>query len=346
MATSPYRDQHERQQAELDRQVVRLLEAAAPFGDELATTAEVFVRKYPVLNTGIRYARSVTRYLAWCQERGIDPLRVREGHAGMFVASLHGLCAGSQRNYLVALKGFYRSAKKDGLIADNPYAEISTAEVDPETRTPALTKEQLLAVLRPLRLRMRTGTATLVEARDFTAIFLAARIGARRASITDVRWSGWVYDGRSGVLTFTQKGRRGHSLRMTPDVIEVIEAWRRRLELALGREVHPGEPIFPRLGLSASLPAEHPLVALTGRSLLDAVRARFLAVGIRGYRIGFHTLRATSATLAFLDGATVPQIGRTGGWRSDRTVERYLRCELPTALGEWGLDELDDEPAA
>lgn len=288
MPLSPYASEHDREQAMLERMVVRLRAAGEPLGAEVLDTAELFIRSQAVIHTANAYARALLRYFGWCVANAVDPWKARHGHAGMFTASLHELAPGTRRNYVIATRSFYRYAVIDEVIANDPFRLVKTPQPDAATPTPALTQQQ---------------------------------------------------------LSFIQKGGGGHTLILPPEDADILEAWRADLTGAIGREVTGQEPVFPNIGHRTLALAAAPLAVMTRAGLRDAVKARYLAVGLRAKRLAFHALRATSATIGHEMGASLEEIQQTGGWKSQKMVELYIKRRTPrTALHRWSLD-LDD-PAA
>lgn len=341
-----YATEHDREKAELDRMVGRMRAAGAPFGPEVIDTADRFVRGKTIIHTGTAYARALLRYFRWCGESGLHPWQARHSHAELFHASLRELAPGTRRNYVIATRSFYRFAVIDEVIAKSPFQYVSAPSPDPIDPTPALTMDQLKAVLRPMHRKIADGTATLCDRRDYAMIRLDARIGARLVSVTEMTWGGWAYRGSDGVLTYVQKGGGGHSVVLPPEDASVLEGWRAALAAALGREPRDDEPVFPKFGPRAMKLPKRDLRPMMRSGLRDAVKARYLAVGLRGRRLAFHALRATSATIGSENGATIEQIKKTGGWKSHKMAELYIkRQSSENALQHWSIN-LDDEPAA
>ena len=325
--------------------VRRIRARTGQVGDEAVETAVRFVRSRPIIHTANAYARAILRYFEWCIDYPVHPWEAKHGHAGIFQASLHKLAPGTQRNYVIAARAFYRFAVIEEVVSRDPFVYVRIKTPDAVNPTPALTMEQLVAVLRPMHDRMKAGTASLVDRRDYTIIRLVARIGARLNSVREATWAGWASRGTDGVLTFAQKGGGGHSVVLQPEDAEVLLEWRDTLANILVRDPLPDEPIFPMIGAGRQS-FRRGLRLMARSSLRDAVKARYLAVGLSGRRLAFHALRATSATISDESGASIREIQRTGGWKSPKMAELYIKRQSSTnALVRWSIN-LDDEPAA
>ena len=340
-----YATEHDREKAEFNRMVARMREAGVPFGLEVVDTAERFVRGRTIVHTGTAYARALLRYFRWCGEAAVHPWQARHSHAEMFHASLEELAPGTRRNFVIAARSFYRFAVIDEVISKDPFRYVKAPAPDPIDPTPAFTMDQLVAILRPMHRKIADGTATLCDRRDYAMIRLDARIGARLVSVTDMTWGGWAYRGSDGVLSYIQKGGGGHSVVLPPEDADVLEAWRAALAAALERDLRDHEPIFPKFGPRRRTLPSTDLRPMMRSGLRDAVKARYLAVGLRGRRLAFHALRATSATISSENGATIEQIQKTGGWKSHKMAELYIkRHSGANALQHWSINL--DEPAA
>jgi site-specific recombinase XerD len=90
-------------------------------------------------HTHALYAHQLRRRFGWCEINGLDPLvGIQRAHVELYVRHLGevGLTASSVNTSMHAVRGFFRFAHIDGLIAGDPavYARLPKIHSD-ESRT-------------------------------------------------------------------------------------------------------------------------------------------------------------------------------------------------------------------
>ena len=347
MARYSYNSDADRHKAQLERAIGRVRAAGASLDSAVIDAAERLLRGRENVPTALANATALATFFAWCAAEGVDPFSARYSDAKRFLASLSAIAPGTRKSYLNSVKAFYRVAAIEEMTSAEPFRYVESRNPKAVTPTPALTKDELQSVLRPLASRIGHGSASLLDRRDFAIIFTTARTAGRSISMRTVTWAGWRPHAPGGVITFVQKGGGAHVMTVPKDIAVVLEAWRTSLQDAIGRPVRGDEPIFPAIGRrTRSLAgARGRLRPLRVHGMNGAVQGRYRDVGIAAPRLGFHALRATSATLAHEGGATNEQIQATGGWSSLQMVDLYIkRKRTQSALDCWGIDLSD--PAA
>ena len=98
-----------------------------------------------------QYAYQLRRWFSWCETNGLNPLvGLQRAHLELYIRHLHdsGLRDSSINIMLHAVRGFFRCAHIDGLIAADPavYARLPKIHAD-ETRTQALDRLELIRFL-------------------------------------------------------------------------------------------------------------------------------------------------------------------------------------------------------
>lgn len=109
------------------------------------------------------------------------------------------------------------------------------------------------------------------------------------------------------MLSFIGKGREPATLRIPPDVLAQLEAWRDVQEETVGRPIGQAVAIFtsfaPRALKRVRSPRKPPLRPMGRSEIFCIVRDRLAQIGVVGPRMGPHALRATGGTLAYEGGA-------------------------------------------
>ncbi len=114
---------------------------ALPFQPDAMTPAQLPAVSYLARYTGQThrlYADQLRRWFSWCETNGLDPLvGLQRAHLELYIRHLHdtGLRDSSINTTLHGVRGFFRFAHIDGLIAADPavYARLTK---DPRRRDP------------------------------------------------------------------------------------------------------------------------------------------------------------------------------------------------------------------
>src|SRR6266513_6370313 len=93
-------------------------------------------------------------YLAWCAERGLDPLAARRPHLELYIRWLQEICrfkpSTVSRRFSVTA-GFYRTCVIDGVLEHSPAEHVRRPSVPPESPTLGFTHLQFEALLTAAR---------------------------------------------------------------------------------------------------------------------------------------------------------------------------------------------------
>jgi integrase/recombinase XerD len=125
-----------------------------PFQPDAMTPAQLAAVSYPARYSGHThqlYAYQLRRWFAWCETSQLDPLvGIQRAHVELFIRHLGetGLMPSSINTMMHGVRGFFRFAHIDGLIAADPavYARLPKIHHD-ETRTQGLDRLELIRFL-------------------------------------------------------------------------------------------------------------------------------------------------------------------------------------------------------
>lgn len=301
-----------------------------------------FLATYKNPMTMRRYALGLTRYFGWCHQRGADPFATQSDEADIyegFVGRL-GLAPKSVKLDMAIARAFHHRASDGGKVNGNPFAHIRLS-ADNQVSTEALTPVEINKVLNTIA---SVETITLLDQRDYALIYVASRVGPRRVELARFRWVDVITTPRGVRGRFHRKGDGIDSIDLPPDAVEVLETWRTVLRTALGRLPRPDEPVFPSVGVGAHLikRAKRGVLVPMGVAIITVTcRSRFEDAGLFGPRMATHVLRASAATIAFENGATVDEIKIMLGHKNIETTWKYIRrLNRPSPASHWQLDVL------
>jgi integrase/recombinase XerD len=168
------------------------------------------------------YAFQLRRWFTWCENNGLDPLQeIQRAHIELYIRHLgnSGLMDSSVVTMMHAVRGFFRFAHIDGLIASDPavYARLPKVHRD-ESRTQGLDRLELIRFLQVAQ--------TLTVHHGALAYLLG--INALRASeAAAVRIEDYAETLRGHrVLHLVGKGNKPATMPITVPVLRVLEACR------------------------------------------------------------------------------------------------------------------------
>jgi site-specific recombinase XerD len=161
-------------------------------------------------------------WFAWCEGNGLDPLvGVQRAHVELYIRSLgeRGLMDSSVVSMLCSVRGFFKFAHIDGIIAADPavYARLPKVQRD-ESRIQGLDRLELISFL-------QVGQTSTVH---HAALAYLLGINALRASEAAAGRSEDYADTLRGhrVLRLVGKGNKSATMPVTVPVLRVLEACR------------------------------------------------------------------------------------------------------------------------
>ena len=124
-----------------------------PPPDQLRLAMAAYLARFK--GTSRKHTESDLRcYLAWCAERGLDPLAARRPHLELYIRWMQEICrfkpSTVSRRFSVAA-GFYRTCVIDGLLEHSPAEHVRRPSVPAESPTLGFTHLQFEALLTAAR---------------------------------------------------------------------------------------------------------------------------------------------------------------------------------------------------
>jgi integrase/recombinase XerD len=157
-------------------------------------------------------------YLAWCAERGLDPLAARRPHLELYLRWMQEVRlfkpSTVSRRFSVAA-GFYRTCVIDGLLQHSPAEHVSRPPVSPESPTLGFTHLQFEALL--------TAARDSANPCDFALVAMLGLLGLRifEATGADIADLGDEHGHR--VLRVCGKGTKTVLIPLPPSVGRAID---------------------------------------------------------------------------------------------------------------------------
>jgi integrase/recombinase XerD len=273
----------------------------APFTDQLRLAVAAYLARFK--GSSREHTESDLRcYLAWCAERGLDPLAARRPHLELYIRWMQEVrrfqpCTVSRRFSVAA--GFYRTCVIDGLVEHSPAEHVRRPSVPPESPAPGFTHLQFEALL--------TTARQSAHPCDFALVAMLGLLGLRifEATGADIADLGEEHGHR--VLRVCGKGTKVVLVPLPPAVGRAIDQ-------AIG--VRARGPI-----LLNSRGARMDRHAATRR-----LRRLAEAAGVRITRPHPHMLRHTFVTTMLDAGVDLRDVQIAARHADPRTTMRYDRA--------------------
>ncbi len=170
-------------------------------------------------HTRTAYAHQVSRFLAWCEDEGLELRQVTPGLAGRFLDELPHR-APTKNQALAALRHFFDVLVARQAVLLNPFHSVrGVRHPFGEGRTPEATVEQARRLLASIK------THDLFGLRDRAVLGTLIYTGARVGAISRLRMQDLRDNGNYRSLRFAEKGGKSREVPVRHDLDEWIAAY-------------------------------------------------------------------------------------------------------------------------
>ncbi|HXO19435.1 MAG TPA: tyrosine-type recombinase/integrase [Thermoanaerobaculia bacterium] len=274
---------------------------------------EYFTAELRNPHTRRAYAKAVSRFLAWCQERGFTLEQLEPFLVASYVEELAGkLAAASVKQHLAALRMLFDYLVVGQVLPHNPADAVRGPRLVIRTgKTPVLLEDE------PRRLLDSIAGEGLVDLRDKALLSVMLYSFSRVSAVVGLRVRDYEHQRRRAYLALHEKGGQHRRVAVHSRAAEALDAY---LE-ASGLDVEGQAPLFQSFaGKTGQLTGR----ALSARSALRVVKRRAEQSGL-GDDPGCHSCRATGITNYLLNGGTIERAAAIAGHASTRTTQLYDR---------------------
>jgi integrase/recombinase XerD len=188
-----------------------------PFTDQLRLAVAAYLARFK--GSSRYHTDSDLRcYLAWCAERGLDPLTARRPHLELYIRwmqEIRRFKPSTVSRRLSVTAGFYRTCVIDGVLEHSPAEHVRRPSVPPESPTLGFTHLQFEALL--------TAARESPNPCDFALVSMLGLLGLRIFEATGVDIADLGEEHGHRVLRVCGKGTKVVLIPLPPAVGRAID---------------------------------------------------------------------------------------------------------------------------
>jgi integrase/recombinase XerD len=166
------------------------------------------------------YIADLSRWVAWCMARGIDPTAAPATTADRFAAAMRnaGLANATRARRLSTASSWCRYLLRIGAASLNPFDDMDRPRLPATSETKGMSEDQLNRFLAYARERESVRTYALLS--------LMAATACRVSSVTGVQLSGLGEDSGHRVIDMPVKGGKLKRFVLPAVTLDALRAWR------------------------------------------------------------------------------------------------------------------------
>lgn len=276
-------------------------------------------------NTRAAYARAVCRFLAWCEDQGLQEVdQVEPLVVSAYIEQLgNELAAPSVKQHLAAIRMCFDHLVVGQVLPVNPASSVrGPKHVVRKGKTPVLSSAQARRLLDAI------STADLVGLRDRALIGVMVYSFARVSAVCAMRVEDYHPDGKRWWIRLHEKGGKFHEVPAHHNVEAYLDAYIEAASIEGQRQ----SPLFRTIRKKEL--TDRPL---TRNDVLRMVKRRAGKAGLPSalvQKICSHTFRATGITAYLENGGTIENAQKIAAHESPRTTKLYDRTNDELTLDE------------
>jgi integrase/recombinase XerD len=266
------------------------------------------------------YMRAVGRFLAWCEERGLDLQRIEPLAVAAYIER-HPGSPQTVHQHLTAIRRLFDWLIEGKILPENPAEPVRGPRYSVKKgKTLVLTRDEARKLLEGI------DTSHVVGLRDRALIGVMIYSFARVSAVAGMKVEDYYQQGRRSWLRLHEKRGKYHEVPVHHKAEEYLDAYIEAAGIAQDRK----GPLFRTMrGRSRSLTEKK----IDRTEVYLMVRRRARAAGV-SEKIGCHTFRATGITAYLENGGTIDKAQAIAAHESPRTTKLYDRTSDVISLDE------------
>ncbi len=290
---------------------------------ERATKAflEFFFASIRNTNTRLAYARAVSAFLLWCEERDLRLETIQPLAVAAYVEKLtRERSAPTVKQHLAAVRMLFDWLVVHQVVPFNPGSSVRGPKyVVKRGKTPVLTADQARKLLDSIDVSKVAGL------RDRAIIAVMVYSFARVGAVCAMNVGDYYPDGKRWWFRLHEKGGKRHQVPAHHNAEAYLDAYLSATGIAGGRKT----PLFRTLDARRQLTEER----ITRNDVFRMVKRRAQDAGLP-HEISCHTFRATGITAYLENGGTIENAQAIAAHESPRTTKLYDRTSDEITLDE------------
>jgi site-specific recombinase XerD len=290
--------------------IVRRAGSAAVFAAE-----EFFYGSIRNDNTRRAYRHAVDRFLAWCEQRGLELARIAPKDVGQYMDRLRAerLGIATRKQHLAAIRHFFDGMVTRHAVILNPALSVRGDRYAViEGKTPEISVKQARSLLASI------DTADPVGLRDRALLAILAYTSSRAGAAAKLRCCDFYDAGDQWMLRFEEKGGKHREIPVRHDLQKMIAAY---IDAAGLQGAPKDAPLFrAAIGKTGKL-------AQTAIHVNDVCRMmkRRLKAASLPHRLSPHSFRVAVITDLLEQGVPLEDVQHLAGHADPRTTRLYDR---------------------
>ena len=279
-------------------------------------------------HTRVAYRRAVDRFLAWCEQGGLELARIAPGDVGQYfdVLRRNNLSIATRKQHLSAIRHFFDGLVTRHAILLNPALSVREERYEVvEGKTPEITVQharKLLNSINVIEKIKRDGVEEeqpcLMGLRDRAMLAILAYTSSRAGATAQLRRGDFYDTGDQWMLRFTEKGGKSREIPVRHDLRQMIAAY---IEAADLRQAPKDAPLFrPALGNTGKLTAR----TIHVNDICRMMKRRLAAASLPS-RLSPHSFRVAVITDLLEQGVPLEDVQHLAGHADPRTTRLYDR---------------------
>ena len=258
------------------------------------------------------YQRAASRFLRWCDERGLALTRIAPAHVGHFLDGLPDAVA-SKKVYLAAIRHLFDTLVLRHAVALNPAASVRAERyLVVEGKTPEIPIDQAR------RLLSTVDTSHVVGLRDRAIIAMLVYTAARIGAVARLRLRDLFDAGDQYCLRFLDKGGKSREIPVRHDLQGFLFEYLTMADLC---DASSESPLF-RSAIRRTRRLTD--LGMTANDIGRMVKRRMRDAGLPS-RLSPHSFRVTTITDLLAQGVPLEDVQHLAGHSDPRTTRLYDR---------------------
>lgn len=263
-------------------------------------------------HTRTAYRRAVLDFLAWCEVRGLELVRVTPGDVGRYFDKHQGSIP-TKKQHLAALRRFFDLLVVRHVMVLNPALSVRAQRYQVvEGKTPEFTVE------RARRLLSSIDTSHAVGLRDRAVIGVLIYTAARVGAVATLLRKDLLQDDSQWSLRFAEKGGKSREIPVRHDLQTFLMEYLKSLEAG---DLDTGLPLFRTTVRRTKVITQR---AMTAVDICRMVKRRLRQAGLP-VRLSPHSFRVTTITDLLEQGVPIEDVQHLAGHADPRTTMLYDR---------------------